>query len=895
MRYSFFTDCIILVLLFFNTVFAFDAEELLKRVENNQKRVISDQDFFGQYNLDNGSWNNRPILDYSYSRKLRAVEYCAKKGDYESAANELLKYYRSRDFKRQKISSSWNQTRVDFLMDNIIGFDQQEKVAAVFEIKDQPAEYILDVGGFIRRGDVVFMLMGRHKNESASFVNSRESVSNKPVLELLIDKEWVSVTASADVYVRAGKFKNDNYGKEELLRICNSGLKTNKPFDDNTSRALISFDLSKVPVEKAEKARLKIYAYSQKNEDSLILWRSYPTIVNEDEDNWGNMLGYQYSWEGLDGDIEWGRPEGAHSQYPNWVRRLYWLGDISRCAVTDGDNEVGEKVISMLRDFIEEYNYQSRANGELNAGLGRLTGLSTYLPYLFDLDVMTGRDCTEIMKFLCKEGEYMWLNPSKLRRNNYDNMGLSLISSITTLCLTFPELADSNLWKEDAFARAEDLMDHLVLADGSYTEHTMGYPFPVLQMMLDLLDYCKDHNASLPESFSRKTHQLAKYLMNVSMPDGVPVAWGEGGPRDTKTNAAVKRAAEFFDDEQLQWWCGLTKNDYAPKYTSLNYPDAKIVMLRSGWDENAIAIFVSPRVGGGHYHVDQNHISLSAYGRKLLVDTGMSSYSGSHPHFDWQRHQTKSHNTVEVDEKGFPRLEMPGATMSPEGDCKSELYLSEKVEYFKGYAAGYPTVLHNRSVMYLKEPGLFIVADLMQPSDDIEHAYNQCWHLSPLLDYEVDGARVSTTDSGVGIEIVSLYPQDAKCFVRDGFNANPLGDTKYPCFRQKSAGQARFYTLLYPKKDAGKSDVEITLLEESEEAIAFEIQLPQGKGVYLHNTNPANAINVSNLSIKAEFAYIQFDVGEKIDYAMVLNGEELIFGGKEVDFVELKGYGNGKK
>lgn len=361
---------------------------------------------------------------------------------------------------------------------------------------------------------------------------------------------------------------------------------------------------------------------------------------------------------------------------------MYWLGDITSSAVLGGDQEAGKKTIAMLRDFIEEYNYQSRANGELNAGLGRLAGLSKYLPYLFDLEVMTARDCVEILKFLCKEGEYMWLNPSKLRRDNYDNMGLSLISSITTLCITFPELSDSELWKEDAFARADDLMNHLILEDGAYTEHTMGYPFPVLQMMLDLLEYCKEHDASLPESFTKKTHQLALYLMNVSMPDGFPIAWGEGGPRNTKTSTIVMRAAKYFDDAELKWWCGLSEEFHAPEYTSIHYPDAKIVMLRNTWDENAVAMFVSPRVGGGHYHVDQNHISLSAYGRKLLDDTGMSSYSWDHPHFDWQRHQTKSHNTVEVDEKGFPRLEAPGATMSPEGDCKSELFVSEQLEYF---------------------------------------------------------------------------------------------------------------------------------------------------------------------------------------------------------------------
>ena len=89
-------------------------------------------------------------------------------------------------------------------------------------------------------------------------------------------------------------------------------------------------------------------------------------------------------------------------------------------------------------------------------------------------------------------------------------------------------------------------MEHLVLPDGSYTEHTMGYPFPVLIDMLDLLEYCRLYNTGLAASYSDKAHQLARYLMDVSMPDGKPIRWGEGNPRNTKTEAVIKKAAVYF-------------------------------------------------------------------------------------------------------------------------------------------------------------------------------------------------------------------------------------------------------------------------------------------------------------------------------------------------------------
>ena len=470
-------------------------------------------------------------------------------------------------------------------------------------------------------------------------------------------------------------------------------------------------------------------------------------------------------------------------------------------------------------------------------------------------------------------------------------MGLSLVAAMTTLAVTFPELSDAEVWQEIAFIRADELMGHLVLDDGAYTEHTMGYPFPVLGMMLDLLDFCKEQKAPLPPSFSIKTHQLARYLMNVSMPDGVPPNWGEGSSRSSKNNISVQRAAEYFKDQQLLWWCGLSKEEHLPGYASLNYPDAKIALFRSGWDTNALVMFVSPRVGGGHYHVDQNHLSLSAYGSKLLVDTGMSSYSGSHPHFDWQRHQGKSHNTVEVDGKGYPRFEKKDRGRNYEGDCSSKLFVCDKVEYFQGSASGYPNVLHERSIMYLKEPGLYLVADIMTPKDNGKHIYDQCWHLHPELEFTVSGKdrKIGTSRSGkANLDLVGLYPVNPEILIRNGFNAKPLGDTRYPSFRQECEGVARFYTLLYPKRGGAPSTIHAKPIKISKETVAFEFDLPGGKGIYMQCAGESKDVEIENITVHAEFAYLQFNHGGTLDYAALLHGRQLLVDGRKVEFVELE-------
>jgi hypothetical protein len=569
-----------------------------------------------------------------------------------------------------------------------------------------------------------------------------------------------------------------------------------------------------------------------------------------------------------------------------------WFAEMSEAIIKTGDQELTENTIAMLRDFIEEYHYQPRPNGELNAGLGRLPNLCKYLPYLFDAEDMTPRDCVEILKFLAKEGEYMWMNPSKRRRDNLDNMGMAITAALIRLSVTFPELAESKVWLEDACGRLDHLMDHLVMKDGAYTEHTMGYPVMMLNMMMDLSEFCRERNTFLPEKIEGKTHQLARYLMNVSMPDGYPPSWGEGGPANSKS--ALRRAAEYFDDAELRWWCGLTEEPHVPGYTSVHYPEAKIAVFRSGWDENALTLFFAPRVGGGHYHVDQNHISLYGYGRKLLVDTGMSSYSGAHPHYDWQRHQGKSHNSVEVDGKGFPRLELGrgggrGSNIGFENLSKSELFVGEKIEFASGYAAGYPNVPHFRDIICLKQVGVFVVADVLKPSDGKSHIYDQCWHLSPDLDFEVDEhtSKVSSlNENGANIDIIPLYPEHPDSLVRKGYNAHPLGDTQYPAFRQKKEGDVIFLTLLHPRKN--KNDAIECRAEVANRIAVIHFESKQGRGLCLLGLNGNTDLRYQDIYARARFVYVHFDAENKFEFAAAVEGSELVLKGEAIKFEELK-------
>jgi hypothetical protein len=301
-------------------------------------------------------------------------------------------------------------------------------------------------------------------------------------------------------------------------------------------------------------------------------------------------------------------------------------------------------------------------------------------------------------------------------------------------------------------------------------------------------------------------------------------------------------------------------------------------------------LFFSPRVGGGHYHMDQNSVMLYAYGKKLLNDTGMSSYDQGHPHFDWQRHQTKSHNTVEVDERGYPRLTKADAY--EEGPCGSSVLISDHAGLLEGWADGYPDVRHRRSVFSIREAGLYFVSDLLIPKDGQSHTYDQSWHIYPLNTYESDAESCqvwTTNEAEANVEIKPLYPQQLELLLRDGFNAVPLTETVYPSFRQQTVGPAEFLTLLNPTRPGVPvKSLKAKLLNATDGARAAAVVTAEGTGIFVIRTTAEGLIKAGSVETDARCAYVQLDQEGQIKWAVRAGGSMVKVAGQAVACEEMQ-------
>jgi hypothetical protein len=176
-------------------------------------------------------------------------------------------------------------------------------------------------------------------------------------------------------------------------------------------------------------------------------------------------------------------------------------------------------------------------------------------------------------------------------------------------------------------------------------------------------------------------------------------------------------------------------------------PWAGQLVMRSGWDADAHWGFFDVGPWGiGHQHNDKLHVSVSAFGRDILVDAGRLYYKGD----KWRRFicGTSAHNTVVID----------GCVQN--GDVKevseplseTEYAIANDFDFARGaFAAGYHNLdgnaVHTRAVVYVRGK-CWVVVDRV--TTDRPRKIEPLWHFHPNCTVSVDGSDVCSTDAGKG-------------------------------------------------------------------------------------------------------------------------------------------------
>lgn len=203
---------------------------------------------------------------------------------------------------------------------------------------------------------------------------------------------------------------------------------------------------------------------------------------------------------------------------------------------------------------------------------------------------------------------------------------------------SFFEGAAAEVWRKEGSRILLEEIREQILPDGGHFERSPMYHALVLEDLLDLKNISDTYGTFIPGLTEGATRMLA-WLRAMTHPDG---------------------QIAFFND--ATFGMAPTPHEISEYAARLAVAACETLLNGGGYirleDQGAVVLFdagaIGPDYQPGHAHADTLSFEMSAQGRRVIVNSGTSTYeSGSQR--DWER-GTSAHNTVRVD--GVDQSEM---------------------------------------------------------------------------------------------------------------------------------------------------------------------------------------------------------------------------------------------
>ena len=309
----------------------------------------------------------------------------------------------------------------------------------------------------------------------------------------------------------------------------------------------------------------------------------------------------------------------------------------------------------------------------------------------------------------------------------------------------WPQFKDADKWFEYATRRMLPEIGRQVYPDGVQKELTSHYHRVSLTSFEHFSALAQRAGRELPASYLRGVELMWNYLAFSIRPDGSGVLNNDSDRNNNR--AQLFRAAERYKRADWKWVATNGQDGKRPAgLPSAVFPWAGHVIMRNGWDPDAHwAFFDVGPAGIGHRHRDRLHLSISAYGRDLLVDGGRYWYKND----EWRRYfiGTQAHNSILID--GISQDYGPSAVDEP---MTGNYAVLPGLDYARGcfdgpYLQLVGKAVHTRAVVYLRDVG-WVVVDRVE--SDRPRRIEALWHFHPDCNVAVQGLSAATTDKGKG-------------------------------------------------------------------------------------------------------------------------------------------------
>lgn len=466
--------------------------------------------------------------------------------------------------------------------------------------------------------------------------------------------------------------------------------------------------------------------------------------------------------------FEFGQPVhqfGPRVEDIDWAYQLdyEWTNDLNRCGnwthtaivyQATGDTRYIEEVEAQLLHWIESCPLPPKpAEGRWRTWQGwddparitwrsldsaiRLWKLCELLPlFCADRDHVSDRACMALLYSIWEHIDY-------LSDDDWDggNWLSTVNASVLDAAVAHGEFADSGDWLAYSSKAFETNVLRDVRADGKEVENSTGYIQFAYQSLFRVLKTLTERRIEVDPEAHRRLDLLQDFMAWTAFPDGtIPMI----GDSDSGGIGMLEQTWPFFGRDDIRYILTGGQEGTVPAQSSRYWPDSGWCVMRSEWGDDfrdAVHLVFKASPQGPHGHLDQNSLTLYAYGRPLLIDPGRMNYRAEGVTF----RSTPYHNTVTVDDAD-----------QAEGSATFERWESTaEYDLAVGSHELYRGVTHRRQLCFAK-PGFFVVRD--DVTSEEEHRYIARWHFPEgAMPEQLEGGRVTTRFAeGANLLIVPL-------------------------------------------------------------------------------------------------------------------------------------------
>lgn len=781
---------------------------------------MTDEEFFGKW--DGSEWIVEGKFDYT-NEKLSKIEEAVKNNDYQKAKEELLAFVRAKEPAGSFSAnvSDGSLYRANALIDGMFGspyhsFAQGEFTATGNEWNTYTAEI---TNASISAGGVSTLKLMAWYNESSTLEVQSKEGGDGAYIEVNVNGKPRRFYATADATIRTGIYKTSGDSNEDILYAKTFG----EFLSDETSQILFKFDFSGLnDTDILTDPKLVINARVVDGGSSskrILVARNQDSTWKEGSVAWNDLLGFFYNFNGTDG-YTWDRIPGDDIEVRYQNARMPVLNPVTNCYVATRDEKYAYGAIRYMEDFILKKGGWGNFDGTGPRGqyprtldtAERLEAFCNVIVNLSYSEYMTADAITAIYKHMWDMAHSFMGN-----RSTEANWAQNEMTRLYNYSAWLSEFTESTQWKQMAEGDLIPMIYNNNFPDGAYIEGTLGYNGNAMNQFVNFKKLAESRGVDVGEDYDKMLLKAAYYNRLMVAPDGREFQWGDSGLGDATEEVMWPEIYEWYGDKEFEYITTYGNSGTEPKWTSKVFFDNGTTTMRSSWSRDALFMFTNVRGGGWHSNGDDNHVYVQAYGRPLLTDSGIMSYTGGTPEKNYAV-ATIGHNTVEINgtSQKNPHFN-PSMGATEYIGAINDWVTGKNIDFLSQTAITNEDADHTRTILFVK-PYYFIVSDFMSPHNkENENTYKQLWHMLPegklSADDETDIVK-SNFSEGANVLVASV--DDVTTETGDGwfdYNYNQISEIKHGYFYKKQAGDTTFDTVIAPSRNDTNATLETERLE----------------------------------------------------------------------------------